>query len=61
MVVTSYFLTANECLGPLFTSMTGSPGITYTIGLAAGLALSLILSVLFIYFIGIKDKNTIKE
>jgi hypothetical protein len=41
--------------------MTGSSDITYTIGLIAGLALSLILSVLFIYFIGIKQKNALKE
>ena len=61
VVVSTYFMTANECLGPLFTSITGSPGTTYTIGLAAGLLLSLTLSALFIYYIGIKQKNTIRD
>jgi carbon starvation protein CstA len=61
VVVTSYFLTANECLGPLFTAMTGNPNITYNIGIIVGLALSLVLTILFIYFIGIKQKNALKE
>ena len=61
VVVTSYFLTANECLGPLFTALTDNPATTYTIGIVVGLALSLVLTVLFIHFIGTKQKNTIKE
>ena len=61
VVVTSYLITANECLGPLFTRMTGSSNITYAIGVLVGLALSLALTALFVPLIGIKQKNTIKE
>jgi hypothetical protein len=54
-------MTANECLGPLFTKLTGNFNITYTIGLVVGLALSFALTSLFVSLIGIKQKNTIKE
>jgi carbon starvation protein CstA len=61
VVVTSYFFAANECLGPAITAITGSPNITYTISLVIGLVLSAVLTVLFVPFIGIKQKNTIKD
>jgi len=61
VVVTTYFMTANECLGPLLTKITGSSDTTYTIGLAAGLVLALALFALFVPLIGIKQKNTIRE
>jgi len=61
VVVTSYFLTANECLGPLFTKITGSSGTTYTIGITIGMVLALALFALFVPLIGIKQKNTIKD
>ncbi len=61
VVVTTYFMTANECLGPLLTGITGSSGVTYTIGLAVGLVLALALFALFVPLIGIKQKSTIKE
>jgi carbon starvation protein CstA len=61
VVVTSYFFAANECLGPALTSITGSPNITYTVALIIGLLLSIVLTVLFVPFIGIKQKNTLKD
>jgi len=61
VVVTTYFMTASECLGPLLTKLSGSVGLTYSIGLAVGLALALGLFALFVPLIGIKQKNTIKE
>jgi carbon starvation protein CstA len=61
VVVTSYFFAANECLGPAITAITGNPNITYTISLIIGLVLSAVLTVLFVPFIGIKQKNTIKD
>ena len=61
VVVTSYFFTARECLGPLMTGLTGSPNATYAAGIVIGLVLSVALLVLFVTFIGIKQKGTIKE
>ena len=61
VVVTSYFFTANECLGPFITKITGNPGVTYNIGIAAGLVLAILLFALFVPLIGIKQKNSIKE
>jgi tetrahydromethanopterin S-methyltransferase subunit G len=61
VVVTSYFFTANECLGPFLTNITGNPGVTYNIGIVVGLVLAIILFALFVPLIGIKQKNTIKE
>jgi hypothetical protein len=61
VVVTTYFMTANECLGPMITGITGNSNITYIIGLAVGMVLSLTLFALFVAFIGIKQKNTIRE
>jgi len=61
VVVTSYFFTANECLGPLMTKISGSAAITYNTGICIGLILSAVLLVLFVYFIGVKEKGTIKE
>jgi len=60
VVITSYFFTSTECLGPLMTKITGSDAITYNIGICIGLVLSAVLSVLFIHFIGIKQKGTLK-
>jgi carbon starvation protein CstA len=61
VVVSSYFIAANECLGPLVTKATGSPDITYTVGVTVGIVLAIILTALFIPLIGIKQKNTIKD
>jgi carbon starvation protein CstA len=58
-VVTSYFFTANECLGPLVTSLTGSPNVTYTVGLIIGLVLAIVLFALFVPLIGIKQKGVL--
>ena len=60
-VITAYFLTANECLGPIITAATGNPNITYMIGVIIGICLAVILFVLFIPMIGIKQKGIIKE
>jgi carbon starvation protein CstA len=61
VVVTSYFLTAKECLGPLVTGITGNANTTYTIGILIGLVLAITLFALFVPLIGIKQKNTIKD
>ncbi|MDR2552324.1 MAG: carbon starvation protein A [Treponema sp.] len=61
VVVTSYFFTANECLGPLVTGITGSANATYTVGIVIGLALSLLLLLLFVPLIGVKQKNSVKD
>jgi carbon starvation protein CstA len=61
VVVTSYFFTANECLGPLMTKVTGSAAATYNIGICIGLVLSAVLLALFIPLIGIKQKGLLKE
>jgi carbon starvation protein CstA len=61
VVLTSYFFTANECLGPMMTKISGSASVTYTIGISIGLALSTALLAMFIPFIGIKQKGSIKE
>ena len=60
-VVTSYFFTANECLGPLLTKITGSPGVTYTAGITIGIVLAAVLLALFVPLIGIKQKGLLKD
>ncbi|GMO57287.1 MAG: carbon starvation protein A [Treponemataceae bacterium] len=60
-VVTSYFFTAGECLGPLMTKLVGgNVDVTYTIGIVIGLVLAIVLCALFVPLIGIKQKNTLK-
>jgi carbon starvation protein CstA len=61
VVVTSYFFTANECIGPIITKATGSPDITYTVGIIVGLVLAIVLFALFVPLIGIKQKNSLKD
>jgi carbon starvation protein CstA len=61
VVVTSYFFTANECLGPFVTKITGDPGATYTAGIVIGLVLAIVLFAAFVPLIGIKQKGVIKE
>jgi carbon starvation protein CstA len=61
VVCTTYFLTANECVGPLITRATGNPDVTYTIGLTIGLVLMVVLVALFIPLIAVKQKGTIRE
>ena len=61
VVVTSYFFTSTECLGPLMTKITGSSTATYSVGIIIGLILSAALLALFIPLIGIKEKGIIKE
>ncbi|GHU08681.1 carbon starvation protein CstA [Spirochaetia bacterium] len=60
-VVTSYFLSANECVGPLITRATGSANVTYTIAICAGVVLAVVLCALFIPFIGVKQKGVLKS
>ena len=60
-VVTTYFFTARECLGPMITNATGSDATTYAIGLSVGIVLAIILFALFIHLIAIKQKGIIKE
>ena len=60
-VITSYFFTANECLGPMVTAITGNMNITYTIGLCIGIGLAVVLFFLFIPLIGIKQKGMLKD
>jgi carbon starvation protein CstA len=60
VVVTSYFMTANECLGPLMKGITGSAETTYVIGIITGLVLMAVLFCSFIYFIAVKQKNSLK-
>jgi carbon starvation protein CstA len=59
VVVTSYFFTAKECLGPLMTKIAGEA--TYTVGITIGLVLAIALFALFVPLIGIKQKGIIKE
>jgi carbon starvation protein CstA len=61
VVCVTYFLTANECVGPLITKATGNPDLTYTIGLSIGLILMVVLVALFIPLIAVREKGTIKE
>jgi len=61
VVVTSYFFSANECLGPMMTKITGSAVTTYNTGICIGLVFSAALLALFIPLIGVKQKGTIKE
>ena len=60
-VVTAYFFTANETIGPIITRLTGHWQTTYAIGLAAGIGLAVLLFVLFVTQIGIKQKGTLQE
>ena len=59
-VVTAYFFTATETLGPLLTTFTGNAEITLTIGIVVGIAAAVTFYCLFLYFIGIKQKGTMK-
>jgi carbon starvation protein CstA len=60
VVVTSYFFSANECVGPMITKATGSPDTTYVIALVIGLVLAAALFGSFLAIIG-KEKNTLKD
>ena len=60
-VVSTYFFTANETIGPIITRLTGHWQTTYAIGLVAGIGLAAILFVLFVTQIGIKQKGTLQE
>jgi len=60
-VVTTYFFTARECLGPMITGMTGSTDTTYAIGLCVGLGLAAVLFIMFMTQVAIKQKGTLQE
>ena len=60
-VVTSYFFTATETLGPIITTMTGDPEVTWVLGIIIGVVLAIVLFVLFVTQIGIKQKGTLQE
>jgi carbon starvation protein CstA len=59
VVITSYFFTAGECLGPLMKNIAGDA--TYTVGITIGLVLAIALFALFVSLIGVKQKGIIKE
>jgi carbon starvation protein CstA len=59
VVVTAYFFSANECLGPMITKATGDANTTYVIGLIVGLVASCAALCYFIPVVGIKKKNTL--
>jgi carbon starvation protein CstA len=59
VVIASYFFTANECLGPAVTALTGNTDLTYTIGIALGLILALVLFFLFIPLIAVKQRGVL--
>jgi carbon starvation protein CstA len=61
VVVTSYFLTANECVGPLITAATGNPDTTYMIGICTGIVLMVVLVAMFIPMVAIRERGTIRE
>jgi len=60
-VVTAYFFTATETIGPLMTGITGNPETTYLIGVIVGVSLAVVLCALFVKLIGIDKKGTMKE
>jgi len=60
-VVSSYFLTANECMGPAISKITGNPETTLTIGIVAGIVLAITFFGLFISQIAIKQRGTLQE
>jgi ABC-type multidrug transport system permease subunit len=60
-VITTYFFTARECLGPLMTTFTGDPHTTWIIGIVIGITLAIVLFSFFLYFIGIKQRGTMQE
>ncbi|MDR2477721.1 MAG: carbon starvation protein A [Treponema sp.] len=61
VVVTSYFITAKECLGPLVSSIAGSPDAAYSIGIVIGLILAAVLTALFVPLIGIRQKGILTD
>jgi carbon starvation protein CstA len=61
VVVTSYFFTANECLGPAITALTGAASVTYRLGICIGLVLAAVLFVLFVRLIGVRQKGVLKD
>jgi carbon starvation protein CstA len=60
-VVTSYFMTSDECLGPLMTKIFGNADTTYIFGIVIGLIPALTLFALFVPLIGIKQKGVLRE
>jgi carbon starvation protein CstA len=60
VVVTAYFFSAKECVGPMVTKATGSPDTTYVIALVIGLVLAAVLFGSFLAIIG-KEKNTLQD
>ncbi|MCL2602641.1 MAG: carbon starvation protein A [Treponema sp.] len=61
VVVTAYFLTANEALGPLITRLSGDPNTTWIIGIVIGVVLAITLFTLFIRFIAIKQRGAVPQ
>ena len=61
IVVTSYFLSANECMGPFITGITGNIYTTYTIAIVVGSALAVGLLASFIPLVGIRQKGLVTE
>jgi len=61
VVITSYFMAAKECVGPLMTKILGDPNTTLTVAISIGIILAITLFALFINFIAIKQRGIIKE
>jgi hypothetical protein len=54
-------MTANECLGPIFTRLYGSADTTYMMGIIIGLVLACTLFITFIKFIAINQRGVLKD
>jgi len=60
-VVTAYFFTATECLGPITTGITGNAETTLTVGIVIGVVLAITFFAMFVKLIGTRQFGTIKE
>jgi hypothetical protein len=61
VVTSSYFISANECLGPVVTRINGSAETAHTLSIFLGLALALILTMFFLVYIGIGQKGVLRD
>jgi hypothetical protein len=61
VVVTAYFFTSGECLGPLVTRILGGENAAYRFGVGAGLALAVAATASFIPLIAIKQRGSVQE
>jgi carbon starvation protein CstA len=61
VVTSSYFMSANECLGPVITRISGSIETAYAVSIFLGLALALMLTMFFMVYIGIGQKGALRD